>query len=214
VATVASGLSLNPLRIKKENKDKVKLSLPLISYAICHENIWGSGGITPPFLTSTLDRSKEGKYLLPTQLGTHTRNIYWWLLLWRIDTLLGKDFETNNETTVVATQRHGKHASTTIDLLLETVVSNRSLQRDYKEDSWGCPASQNMVMSLVGFGPENDCAGETTSNCKRQIHPLARECFTSTVTESVQLRKENTGRGFQGVCLQVELTGGKSPAVK
>jgi hypothetical protein len=80
--------------------------------------------------------------------------------LWRIDTLLGKDFETNNETTVVSMQRHGKLASTTIDLLLETVVSTRSLQRDYKEDSWGYPVSQNMVMILMGFGPENDCAGE------------------------------------------------------
>jgi hypothetical protein len=30
--------------------------------------------------------------------------------MWRRDPLLGKDFETNNETTAVATQQGGKHA--------------------------------------------------------------------------------------------------------
>jgi hypothetical protein len=34
--------------------EKVKLSLCLINYAQCHEDILGSGGITPPFLTSAL----------------------------------------------------------------------------------------------------------------------------------------------------------------
>jgi hypothetical protein len=34
---------------------KVKLSLCLINSALCHEDIWGSGGIAPPFLTSALD---------------------------------------------------------------------------------------------------------------------------------------------------------------
>jgi hypothetical protein len=33
----------------------VKLFLFLISYALCHEDIWGSGGIAPPFLTSAID---------------------------------------------------------------------------------------------------------------------------------------------------------------
>jgi hypothetical protein len=44
--------------------------------------------------------------------------------LWRIDPLLGKDLHTNNETTDVALQRRGKHASTTIELLFETVLCN------------------------------------------------------------------------------------------
>jgi hypothetical protein len=35
---------------KKEN-----LSLSLIIEALCHEDIWGSGGIAPTFLTSTRD---------------------------------------------------------------------------------------------------------------------------------------------------------------
>jgi hypothetical protein len=35
-------------------KGKVNLALCLISEALCHEDIWGSGGIAPPFLTSTL----------------------------------------------------------------------------------------------------------------------------------------------------------------
>jgi hypothetical protein len=45
-------------------------------------------------------------------------------VLWRIDPLLGKDLETKNETTAVAIQRRGKHASTTIGLRLETVLCN------------------------------------------------------------------------------------------
>jgi hypothetical protein len=32
-----------------------KLFLCLISYALCHEDIWGSGGIAPPFFASALD---------------------------------------------------------------------------------------------------------------------------------------------------------------
>jgi hypothetical protein len=51
-----------------------------------------------------------------------------WLMLWRIDPLLGKDLETNKKT-AVALQRRGKHASTTIELLLETMFSTRSVQR-------------------------------------------------------------------------------------
>jgi hypothetical protein len=52
----------------------------------------------------------------------------------RIDLLLGKDPETNNETTV-AMQWRGKHASTTIELLLETVFSTQSMLRSYIEDN-------------------------------------------------------------------------------
>jgi hypothetical protein len=42
-------------------------------------------------------------------------------ILWSIGPLLGKDLETNNETTVVAMQRRGEHVSTTIELMLDTV---------------------------------------------------------------------------------------------
>jgi hypothetical protein len=38
--------------------------------------------------------------------------------------LLGKDLETNNETTAVAMQQRGKDTSTTIELLLEMVLRN------------------------------------------------------------------------------------------
>jgi hypothetical protein len=38
-----------------KGKIKVKLFLCLINHALCHGDIWGSGGIAPPFLTSTLD---------------------------------------------------------------------------------------------------------------------------------------------------------------
>jgi hypothetical protein len=40
--------------------------------------------------------------------------------MWRINPLLGKELETNDETTAAAMQRRRKHASTTIHLLLET----------------------------------------------------------------------------------------------
>jgi hypothetical protein len=80
--------------------------------------------------------------------------------LWRIEPLLGKDLETNNETTAVAMRRRGKHASTT-ELLLEMVLCNQllgsynswtitmetgvfsmwSVPRSYFEDSWGDPVS-------------------------------------------------------------------------
>jgi hypothetical protein len=37
---------------------KVKLFLCLISQAVCHEDIWGSGGVASPFLTPALDGSE------------------------------------------------------------------------------------------------------------------------------------------------------------
>jgi hypothetical protein len=82
-------------------------------------------------------------------------------VLRRTDPLLGKDLETNNETTPVATQQRGKHASAIIELLLETllckpllgsckswtttieteVCSMWSVSKSYLEDNWGDPAS-------------------------------------------------------------------------
>jgi hypothetical protein len=79
-------------------------------------------------------------------------------ILWGIDPLLGKDLETN-ETTTVVMQRRGKHATTTTELLLETVLYNPLLggynsqtttmetgvfsmwpvPRSYLEDKWGDP---------------------------------------------------------------------------
>jgi hypothetical protein len=53
--------------------------------------------------------------------------------------LLDKDLETNNETTAVVMQRRCKHASTTIELMLETVFSMWSVPRSYLEDNWGDP---------------------------------------------------------------------------
>jgi hypothetical protein len=46
---------------------------------------------------------------------------------------------SRNETTAVAMQRRSIHASTTIELILETVFSTWSVQRGYKEDKWGNP---------------------------------------------------------------------------
>jgi hypothetical protein len=53
--------------------------------------------------------------------------------MWHIDLLLGKDLKTNNETTAIAMQQRSKHASTTTELLLETVFSTQSMQRSYLE---------------------------------------------------------------------------------
>jgi hypothetical protein len=36
-------------------KGKMNLFLCLINYALRHEDVWGSGWIAPPFLTSELD---------------------------------------------------------------------------------------------------------------------------------------------------------------
>jgi hypothetical protein len=44
-------------------------------------------------------------------------------ILWLMDPILDKDLETNNETTAVTLQQIGKHASTTIELLLEMMFS-------------------------------------------------------------------------------------------
>jgi hypothetical protein len=56
--------------------------------------------------------------------GKNTFAVYRKLcILWHIDPLVGKDLKTNNETTVIATERHSKRASTTTELLLETVFS-------------------------------------------------------------------------------------------
>jgi hypothetical protein len=38
--------------------------------------------------------------------------------------VIGRNLETNNETTAVAMQQRGKHASTTTELLLKTVLCN------------------------------------------------------------------------------------------
>jgi hypothetical protein len=40
---------------KHRVKRKVKLSLGLINKALCHYDVWRSGGITPLFLTVPLD---------------------------------------------------------------------------------------------------------------------------------------------------------------
>jgi hypothetical protein len=43
------------------------MSLCLISQAQCHEDIWESGGIDPPFLASALGVSRPGRF----NAGTH-----------------------------------------------------------------------------------------------------------------------------------------------
>jgi hypothetical protein len=45
-------------------KVQVKLSLWLINYTALHEEVWGSGGIAPPFLTSLIDGGEWSASLL------------------------------------------------------------------------------------------------------------------------------------------------------
>jgi hypothetical protein len=81
--------------------------------------------------------------------------------------LLGKCFETYNETTPVAMQRRSKHASTTVKILLEMVLANPLLNscnswtttmemgvfsiwpvpKSYLEDNWGDPVSYQLTES-------------------------------------------------------------------
>jgi hypothetical protein len=49
----------------------------------------------------------------------------------------GKDLHTYNEIRAVAMQRDRKHFSKTIELMVETVFSTRSVQRGYLEDNSG-----------------------------------------------------------------------------
>jgi hypothetical protein len=72
-----------------------------------------------------------------------------------------------------------------------------------------------MVMSPAVLERENGCAGEG----QEQLHMTDlfsrhRGCYIRTITASVQLRKKNTGRGYQGAWRQDELIGGKPPVVK
>jgi hypothetical protein len=98
------------------------------------------------------------------------------LIMCRIHPLLGKDLGTNNETTAVTMQRFGKHASTTIELLLETVLckplldscnswtttmgtgmfSVWSVPRSNLEDNWGDPVSWELssAQEAVKIEPE------------------------------------------------------------
>jgi hypothetical protein len=54
-----------------------------------------------------------------------------------------------------------------------------------------------------------------SSNCKRQTRPLRqRVCYIRTITASVQLENEVTGRESQEACREDELIGVKPPVVK
>jgi hypothetical protein len=63
--------------------------------------------------------------------------------------LLGKYLEINSETTAVALQRRGKHPSTTIELLLETMLFVWSVPRTYLEENSGKPVSSWLKVNLL-----------------------------------------------------------------
>jgi hypothetical protein len=83
-------------------------------------------------------------------------------------------------------QRRVKHASATIDVLLETMFSIRSVQRGYKEQSSG--------LIFQNFSSE------------RMLH---KDYYCRSSVE-----KKISGRGSQGAWRQDELIGGKPPVVR
>jgi hypothetical protein len=62
----------------------------------------------------------EIQFQKQAECGKSSTKVY---IMWHIDPLLGKDLEINNEATAVVMQRRGRHAATTIALLLETALS-------------------------------------------------------------------------------------------
>jgi hypothetical protein len=62
----------------------MKLYLCLVNSALRRQDIWGSGGITPRFLTSTLDEAESSLRLDRFTPGTH------WLGGW-VDPEIGLD---------------------------------------------------------------------------------------------------------------------------
>jgi hypothetical protein len=62
-----------PAQFCDEPTMRVKLSLCLIIEAPCHEDVWGSGGVSSPFLTSILDGSEwsasRSGYFIPVPIG-------------------------------------------------------------------------------------------------------------------------------------------------
>jgi hypothetical protein len=57
-----------------------------------------------------------------------------------------QNLETDNETTAVAMKRRCKHASTTIELLLEMMFSAWSIPRSYLENNWRGPFNCQLLV--------------------------------------------------------------------
>jgi hypothetical protein len=149
-------------------------------------------------------------------------------ILWCIDPLLGKDLETDNETTAIAMQQHGQHTSTTIELLLEMVLcmldscniwattvemgvfSIWSVPRSYLEDSWGDSVSwksacEEKTSRLVWNGHQpGSChlrVGFCMGGCEDRT--WAREAEESPLLEAIAtewLVKTACWRRLSGCC--------------
>jgi hypothetical protein len=55
------------------------LSLYVTNKALCHEDIWGSGGIAPPIMTLALDGEVSGQLHAPGEQTSCTRWIGGWV---------------------------------------------------------------------------------------------------------------------------------------
>jgi hypothetical protein len=71
-----------------------------------------------------------------------------------LDPFLGKDLETNNETTAVDIERCGNYTSTTMELLLEVVFSTRSVRWSHLKDNRGDPVSNQLRVEFFVGGCE------------------------------------------------------------
>jgi hypothetical protein len=104
-----------------------------------------------PFSSPTTRRATVEVIRPRLQTGAQGQNSRPWpLLLRRIDPLLGKDLETNNGT-ANAMQQRGKHASTTIELLLETVFCNPLLGNCSNGNAGGlCGPCRRVILKTIG----------------------------------------------------------------
>jgi hypothetical protein len=99
-------------------------------------------------------------------------------IMWRTDPLPGRDLKANNRTATVAVQRHNKHASATIELLLgehvhaatithaaggNGILSMRSAQTSFKRKRTGVRSLLSSARRLRREGAIVECTAQRNS---------------------------------------------------
>jgi hypothetical protein len=98
------------------------MSLCLISYALCHEDIWGSGGIDPPFVISAVDTgewwaSRSGRFIPGKSASVPATQEVWWApesvwTLWTREKSCTAGNQTRARRIFFFSSRRGKKGST------------------------------------------------------------------------------------------------------
>jgi hypothetical protein len=92
-------------------------------------------------------------------------------------------------TTALSRQLHGKHVSAamdahaTIKVMLETVPSTRSVQRDYKEDNWSKKIAciYCIYIHVITYKYIVHCKSQTRPLVRDDVlHTQSRNCLTET----------------------------------